>query len=75
MVHGTGQLDWFDAKPGVKQGCNMSGFLFLLVVDWVTKRTVAGINTGIRWKLWSKLDDLDFADDITLIIEDSNSRK
>ena len=40
------QLDWFDVKSGVKQGCNMSGFLFLLVVDWVIKRKVAGNNTG-----------------------------
>ena len=61
------QLDWFDVKSGVKQGCNMSGFLFLLVVDWVIKRKVAGNNTGIRWKLWSNLDDLDFADNIALI--------
>ena len=44
----------------------MSGFLFLLVIDWIMRRTVTGANTGIRWKLWSKLDDLDFADDIAL---------
>ena len=66
VVEGTGQTDWFDVKSGVKQGCNMSGFLFLLVIDWIMRRTVTGANTGIRWKLWSKLDDLDFADDIAL---------
>ena len=66
VVEGTGQTDWFDVKSGVKQGCNMSGFLFLLVIDWIMRRTVSGANTGIRWKLWSKLDDLDFADDIAL---------
>ena len=26
--------------------------------------TVEGANTHIRWKLWSKLDDLDLADDL-----------
>ena len=26
--------EWFDIKTGVKQGCLMSGFLFLLVIDW-----------------------------------------
>jgi hypothetical protein len=26
--------DWFEVKTGVKQGCVMSGFLFLLVIDW-----------------------------------------
>ena len=66
VVEGTGQNDWFDVKSGVKQGCNMSGFLFLLVIDWIMTRTVTDANTGIRWKLWSKLDDLDFADDIAL---------
>ena len=28
VVDGTGQTDWFDVKFGVKQRCNMSGFLF-----------------------------------------------
>ena len=66
VVEGTGQTDWFDVKSGVKQGCNMSGFLFLLVIDWIMRRTVTGANTGIRWKLWSNLDNLGFADDIAL---------
>ena len=45
----------------------MSGFLFLIVMDWVMRRTVGGGENGIRWKLTSKLDDLDFADDIVLL--------
>ena len=27
------ETDWFKVKAGVKQGCVMSGFLFLLVID------------------------------------------
>ena len=27
--------EWFGIKTGVKQGCNKSGFLFLLVMDWI----------------------------------------
>jgi len=34
-------------KAGVKQGCNMSWFLLLLVIDWIM-RIVTGANTGIR---------------------------
>ena len=45
----------------------MSGFLLLIVIDRIMKRTVQDNNTGIRWKLWSKPDDLDYADDIALI--------
>ena len=36
------------------------------MIDWIMRRTVTGANTGIRWKLWSNVDDLDFADDIAL---------
>ena len=60
------------SKSGVKQGCNMSGFLFLLVIDWIMRKATADNNTGIRWKFTSKLEDLDFADDIALI---SNNRQ
>ena len=51
VVDGAGQTGWFDVKSGVKQGCNMSGFLFLLVIDWIMRKTLEGDNTGIRWKL------------------------
>ena len=37
------------------------------MIDWIMRAAVEGSNTGIRWKLCSKLDVLDFADDIALI--------
>ena len=67
VVDGDGRTDWFEVKSGVKQGCNMSGFLFLLVIDWVMRRSVEGARTGIRWKMTTMLEDLDFADDLALI--------
>ena len=60
--------EWFQVQSGVKQGCTMSGFLFLLSIDWVMNRTTEGRRTGIRWKLTSVLEDLDFADDIALFV-------
>ena len=72
--------EWFQVQSGVKQGCTMSGFLFLLSIDWVMNRTTEGRRTGIRWKLTSVLEDLDFADDVALLssrcvdIEDKTSR-
>ena len=45
----------------------MSGFLFLLVIDWVMRRTGAHAETGIRWKMITMLEDLDFAYDLALI--------
>ena len=64
VVEGGEIGEWFDIKTGVKQGCSMSGFLFLIIMDWVTRRTVGNGENGIRWRFTSKLDDLD---DIALI--------
>ena len=53
--------EWLNIKTGVKQGCNVSGFLFLIAMDWIMRRTVGKGENGIRWKCTSKLDDLDVA--------------
>jgi len=50
VVDGHDTREWFKIKTGVKQGCNMSGLLFLLVVDWVMRNTLQEGNTRIRWK-------------------------
>ena len=35
VMDGTETSQWFDVKSGVKQGCVMSGLLFLIVMDWI----------------------------------------
>ena len=67
MIEETSHPEWFEVLSGVKQGCVMSGFLFLIVIDWVMKRTVENNKNGIRWKLTTILGDLDFADDLALL--------
>ena len=54
-------------KGSGHQGCLLSPFLFLLVIDWIIKTTTTGRNNGIQWTLWTQLDDLDFADDLALL--------
>jgi len=54
-------------NSGVRQGCVMSSFLFILIIDWIMKNGTEQQKTGIRWTLLTKLEDLDFADDIVLI--------
>ena len=51
VVSEGGLTNWFEVKSGVKQGCVMSGFLFLLVVDWIMSQAVKDKNTGIRWDM------------------------
>ena len=67
VLDGNGMTEWFQVLTGVKQGCTMSGFLFLLVVDYIMRQTTDSNSNGIRWTLCEKLDDLDYADDIALL--------
>ena len=45
----------------------MSTLLFNLAIDWVWRETTSDRVRGIRWTLLSILEDLDFADDLTLL--------
>ena len=67
VVHDRQLTDAFQVKTGVRQGCLLSPFLFLLAIDWVMKTSTAQTRNGIQWTLWTQLDDLDFADDLALL--------
>ena len=67
VVHGQQLTDAFQVKTGVRQGCLLSPFLFLLSIDWIMKESTTNKRNGIQWTLWTQLDDLDFADDLALL--------
>ena len=52
------QTRWFKITTGVKQGCVMSGFLFLLTVDWTMRRTAERHRNSIRSNFTITLEDL-----------------
>ena len=41
-------VEWFDVLSRVKQGCVVSGFLFLIVIDRIMKKTTENNRNGIR---------------------------
>ena len=67
VIH-EGQLTKnFEVMTGVRQGCLLSLFLFILVIDWVMKIATKEKRIGIQWTMLTQLDDLDFADDLALL--------
>jgi hypothetical protein len=73
VIHEGKSSPYFAVETGVKQGCLLSGLLFLLVVDWLLRKTVEnqwdGHNTGVKWVDGEALEDLDYADDLALVSE------
>ena len=67
IVHGQQATAAFEVQTGVRQGCLLSPFLFLLTIDWIMKMSTEQKRNGIQWTLWKQLDDLDFADDLALL--------
>ena len=67
VIHEGKLTDTFQVQTGVRQGCLLSPTIFLLVVDWIMKQTKTNKKTGIQWTFTKQLEDLDFADDISLL--------
>ena len=67
VSHGCQLSDAFLIRTGVRQGCVLSSFLFLLAIDWIVKVSTEQQNTGIKWKLNSQFEDLDYAYDLALL--------
>ena len=64
--HEGSTSDWFLITSGVRQGCIISPFMFLLCIDWIM-RLVTEEPRRIHWTFTSGLEDIDFADDIGLL--------
>ena len=67
VVHAGELSEPFEIKTGVRQGCLLSPFLFLIAIDYIMREATRGRKNGIQWSLSKQLDDLDFADDIALL--------
>ncbi|RUS88821.1 hypothetical protein EGW08_003451 [Elysia chlorotica] len=67
VIHDGKLTESFNVQTGVRQGCLLSPTIFLIVIDWVMRQATKNQRTGIQWTLMRQLEDLDFADDISLL--------
>ena len=61
-----GLTNVFDTVSGVKQDCILAPFLFLMVIDFVIRKTMENKYFGIIWD-HRRPADVDFADDLALL--------
>jgi hypothetical protein len=47
VIHESKLTESFDVKTGVKQGCLLSPFLFLLAIDYIMRESTEGKRNGI----------------------------
>ena len=58
----------FPVESGVRQGCILSPILFLTIIDWIMRKSTSNKPRGIQWNLLAYLEDLDYADDLDLLL-------
>ena len=69
----NGYTEFFEfSVSGVRQGCILSPFLFIIVINFVMRRTMDKSEYGIVWQKWNRLMDLNFTDDIAIVAEEEN---
>jgi len=67
VVHSGQRTQPLNMRTGVRQGCLLSPLLFLVAFDWVMT-TAFDRKRGIQWTFTTSLEDLDFAEDLALLL-------
>jgi len=72
VIHGGRLTEPFTVKIGKRHGCVLSPVMFLLIINWVTRRSTDSKGTSIRWISGKNLEDLEYADDLVLLSDSFN---
>ena len=75
VIHKRKLTNPFQVQTGVRQGCILLVTIFLMVVDRITQQSTTGQKTSIQWTFTTQLEDLDFADDISLLSQRQQDAK
>ena len=68
----SGYTEFFEIVSGVQQGCILSPFLFIIIIDFVMRMTMDNSEYSIVWQKRNRLMDLDFTDDIAIVAAEEN---
>ncbi|XP_071123141.1 uncharacterized protein [Mytilus edulis] len=67
VIHDSSFNNPFHVNTGVKQEYMLSPTLFLIAIDWVTKKALDTTQRDIQWNFVQRLEYLDFADELALL--------
>ena len=79
IISPDGETDFFKILTGVLQGDTLAPYLFILVLDYVLRKTFEGREEELGFKLHRRkssrvkavhVTDLDFADDLAVLVEE-----
>jgi hypothetical protein len=69
VIHERNLTEAFRVHSGVQQGCILSPTLFLIVMGDIMRRVTQNKRMDIRWGLHGKSEDLDYTDDVCLLLQ------
>ena len=67
VIHDGQLTNNFEIRTGVRQGCLLSPFFFILAIDWIMQTESKGKRNGIQWTILTQLYGWDFADDLVVM--------
>ena len=79
IISPDGETDFFKILTGVLQGDTLAPYLFILVLDYVLRKTFEGREEELGFKLHRRkssrvkavhVTDLDFAEDLAVLVEE-----